>query len=85
MPDLLMKKDQNEKIAVVAALFAVALSACGKKETPAPAPAPAPAVEAPAAAPAAAPLTLPSLLMLPHLLPLPPLKPSPLTLLLRPL
>jgi hypothetical protein len=39
---------------LVAALLAVALSACGKKEEAAPAPAPAPEAAAPAAAPAPA-------------------------------
>ena len=46
------------KSILVAALLAVALTACGKKEEPkaaAPAPAPAAAAPAPAAAPAAAP------------------------------
>jgi len=42
---------------LVAALLAVALSACGKKEEAAPAPAPAPEAAAPAAAPAAENIT----------------------------
>ena len=47
-----------KKSLVFAAMLAIALAACGKKEEPAPAPAPAaaPAADAPAAAaPAAAP------------------------------
>ena len=49
------------KSLLVAALAALAITACGKKEeAPAPAPAPAPAAEAPApAAPAAAPAAIP--------------------------
>ena len=52
--DFHIDKDLNMKNSLlVAALFAIALTACGKKEAaPAPIPAPAPAAEAPAAAPA---------------------------------
>ena len=44
-----------KKSLVLAAMLAIVLAACGKKEEPAPAPAPAaaPAADAPAAAPAA--------------------------------
>ena len=44
-----------KKSLVLAAMLAIVLAACGKKEEPAPAPAPAaaPAAAAPAAAPAA--------------------------------
>jgi len=62
-PDLIHKGKNMKQSLLVAALVAVALTACGKKEEAKPA-APAPAVEAPkpaeAAAPAAAPGAAPA-------------------------
>jgi ABC-type uncharacterized transport system auxiliary subunit len=51
------RKLQMKKSLVLAAMLAIVLAACGKKEEPAPAPAPAaaPAADAPAAAAPAAP------------------------------
>jgi predicted small lipoprotein YifL len=53
---ILKRKLQMKKSLVFAAMLAIALAACGKKEEakPAEAPAAAPAAEAPAAAPAPA-------------------------------